>query len=346
MLMIILGAGASYDSYSSRLPSTDSKDLGRPPLANELFGDRDYFNELLHKYGQCREILPQLRGQPALEELLERLQEEAKTFLHGQQQLMAVKYYIRAAIECYEEQWRSIHRGATSHLALLNRIERWRKSKDRSVAIVTFNYDTIMEEALSSYLNYRFNDLAHYIEGHDYKLFKLHGSVNWGHLTRVQMSHLESMSMDKLEQRIIEWTGSTGVQIYPDRFRMQSEALSLMQGGYALLPALAIPVKRKDSFSCPKEHLTELEKVIPNVDRILSIGWRGQEQHFLNYLSKVSETVRVLVVAKNSTEAKQTALSMKKGGVRGNYIEHRAGFSNLIINHETLDEFLYDKANS
>jgi hypothetical protein len=70
MLMVIFGAGASYDSCPTYPPGTavpaspDSLNhYHRPPLAIELFEDRPVFAEAIeHYFPECQPIVPRLRS--------------------------------------------------------------------------------------------------------------------------------------------------------------------------------------------------------------------------------------------------------------------------------------------
>jgi hypothetical protein len=96
MLMVIFGAGASFDSVPSKPPSEDALILNkyscRPPLANQLFEERRLFAKILERYPQCLSIVPHLRhlGKRQLEEVLEQFQTEAVSYPPGFQQLAAV----------------------------------------------------------------------------------------------------------------------------------------------------------------------------------------------------------------------------------------------------------------
>ncbi len=85
MILVIFGAGASYDSVPARPPSEpryvrERLDC-RPPLANELFLDSGPFAEGLSRFPECHAIVPYLRRVPpdqTLEHVLETLQAEAE----------------------------------------------------------------------------------------------------------------------------------------------------------------------------------------------------------------------------------------------------------------------------
>jgi hypothetical protein len=59
-------------------------------------------------------------------------------------------------------------------------------------------------------------------------------------------------------------------------------------------------MKTKDAFLLPESHLELLNSVIENVDEILIIGWKGNENYFNDFLKqKLNEKpVKVLLVCK------------------------------------------------
>ena len=70
MLMVIFGAGASYDSVSTYPPNVVGHPHGgdvanrfhRPPLANELFENRPLFADIIERFQACEPIIPRLRA--------------------------------------------------------------------------------------------------------------------------------------------------------------------------------------------------------------------------------------------------------------------------------------------
>ncbi len=60
MLMVVFGAGASYDSFYSLPPELGHED-SRIPLAKDLFSDRAEFTSVAQTYKQCQPILSRLR---------------------------------------------------------------------------------------------------------------------------------------------------------------------------------------------------------------------------------------------------------------------------------------------
>ena len=150
MLVVIFGAGASYDSNPALASNSAGFHEYRPPLANDLFSNRKGFSDALQQFPQIQPILPHLRLRQAnltVEQVLESLQAEAADYPVGIRQLAAIRFYLHCMLwECMDN-WRTIHNGVTNYKTLLDLINR-RLAAYRSVCMVTFNYDTMLEDAL------------------------------------------------------------------------------------------------------------------------------------------------------------------------------------------------------
>jgi hypothetical protein len=124
--------------------------------------------------------------------------------------------------------------------------------------------------------------------------------------------------------------------------------------GVVLYPALSIPVENKDGFSCPPGHVTALEKLLPKVTKMITIGWRATEAEFLSRLlasrlvkvAGIPRPVELLVVTGSKEGAEQTVKNLSAYGVNQDNFSNpdRArltdGFTGLINNLETLGTFL------
>jgi hypothetical protein len=86
MIMVIFGAGASYDSAPDFPPNEFKRHYpqcrNRPPLATELFLNDGIFSDSLKRFPQCNPIIPYLRSVPkgrTIEEVLGMLQAEGES---------------------------------------------------------------------------------------------------------------------------------------------------------------------------------------------------------------------------------------------------------------------------
>lgn len=187
MLLVIFGAGASYDSAPARsLAFSQFNNLtDRPPLANQLFEDRPDFVQDLDLFPQCKPIVPYLRTGRAFEQTLQGLQMEGEKYPTRFPQLAAIRFYLRRMLWRCEDRWYSQHRGVTNYATLLDQLNMWRPTGE-TILLVTFNYDRMLERALEEF-NQTFTDIPDYIASKRFLVFKPHGSVNWGHRVQTQI---------------------------------------------------------------------------------------------------------------------------------------------------------------
>src|SRR6266568_3188132 len=180
MLLVIFGAGASFDSAPTYPPGANVlggdrvNNFHRPPLANELFENRPLFAEAIDRFPECRPIVPRLRnlGDRSIEAVLEDIQGEAETYARANQELAAVRCYLHRVISRTENEWRGVAKHVTNYLTLLREIERTHPKGP--VCLVTFNYDMLLEDALLHF-DLHIEGMSDYTQKHPfYRVFKLH----------------------------------------------------------------------------------------------------------------------------------------------------------------------------
>jgi len=319
MLMVIFGAGASFDSsptyeVGTAAPRGDANDAYndyyRPPLAKDLFANRPLFIRAIDAFPQCKTIVSRLRdpmvlsGQVSVEALLQQIESEAGTYPRGHRELFAVQCYLQHALTECQNRWAEVTRGITNYLSLLREIERTH-SGNQPVCLVTFNYDTILEDALRE-LGYGINQLEDYADGPSlFRVFKLHGSINWAQRVSNPLPDAANLRDVRSILRCLIEEGAY-LQI-SDRFVMCAPDKMGVVDRKPVFPAIAIPVEKKNKFACPASHLDRLTDMLPDVSKILVIGWRATEAHFLALLKEhIRPGVRLSVVAGGPADAEQT----------------------------------------
>jgi len=249
MLMVIFGAGASYDSDPARRPNEGLPDytLDRPPLADELFDNRQTFAEILSTLPECSPIVPLLRGTRGIEQRLERLQNEASgtpPYPHRLRQLAAVRWYLQVLLGTCADRWHAQAGGITNYLTLLDEIRRW---GHQNVLFVTFNYDNLLERAVSQLTARLFTTIDDYVRPGEISVIKVHGSTNWGHVIENREPLSPELSAWAVAHKCIadageiklsnEFVVSFDHPIYQDEKRRP------------LFPAIAIPVQSNSTLS-------------------------------------------------------------------------------------------------
>jgi hypothetical protein len=277
----------------------------RPPLAKELFANRLLFIEALDHFPQCKTIVYKLRdpqvlsGTKSIETLLQEIEEEARTYTRGAQELAAIRCYLQRAITVCQKHWHQTTKGVTNYLSLLREIERTHKGND-PVCLVTFNYDTILESALEQ--------LGHPIRGiEDYtrtprlfRVFKPHGSINWARGVDIQLPG--AGTPHSALTYLVEHVGR--YRIISDSFELCDPSNMGVVDGRPVFPAIAVPVEKKNVFECPQHMIDDLTSALPDVHKIITIGWRATENHFLKLLREhLKRGVFLTIVAGNSKDA-------------------------------------------
>jgi hypothetical protein len=279
--MVIFGAGASYDSVPARPPNllyNRQRLFSRPPLAAELFLPEGFFAESLRNFPRCHPIVPYLQGIPSdgnIEGTLEKLQNEGAFDPERKRQLAAIRCYLQFVIcEC-EREWNSVAGGITNYVSLLDQLRR----TGQSALLVTFNYDRLIENAFAS-IGHPITELPHYVDHPSLKLFKVHGSVNWAREVEIGIAADMQTTWEVMNELIDK---ADGLKV-TNRFKMVNEHPIGLVNGTPMVPAIAIPVETKTGFECPDDHLAYLRQNIRSITKILVVGWRGTENHFLELL--------------------------------------------------------------
>ena len=208
---------------------------------------------------------------------------------------------------------------------LLDTIVRWRDERNETVCFVTFNYDTMFEQAMQLALGFHPFNIDSYLSLGSYTLVKLHGSINWGR-------DVEGLSGSFNSDQGYLIIHRAELQI-SNRYRVVSDCPMLRQDGEIVFPALSIPVEKKDEFFCPENHVRSLEILLPQVEKIMTIGWRATEEDFLAMLrNKVPETPRLLVVSGSADGVEETVRNLSVAPLKPRQPVARvdAGFAGLI----------------
>ncbi len=337
MLTVIFGAGASYDSNPSRQPRRSgvatAAEAYRPPLADELFSDREVFAETIASFERFHPIIPRLRHTEGrtVENVMQELQAEAGEDPERYRQLAAVRYYLQCMLWECTRHWKSQAKGISNYKSLLDQI-RHRRKLDEIVCLATFNYDTLLEDAMPG-IGLTIGGFPDYIGGHaHYKVIKLHGSVNWARQIETPIEY----------QNQNAWQAAYTHIERADQLKLTNTFVRLdsMPCGPGLFPAVAIPIEVKSHFECPQEHLDFLCEHLKRTDRLLLIGWRATEAHFLELLAKhLPGHVRALIVAGSEMEAinigRTLESRLKTGLISITFEAMPGGFSDLIIKNRS-----------
>ena len=344
MLLVVFGAGASFDSVPSRPPGLGPhfNEEYRPPLANFLFDERSTFREALERFPACQTIVPYLRpasdGAPLnVERVLTELDEEASQYAERHRQLAAVRFYLRYGLRHCQQHWLTGAAGVTNYKTLLDQI-RMHLPRYQRVCFVTFNYDTLLEHALNG-IGRQFDTIDHYVVDPTLSVIKIHGSVDWWRRVRSQAPWQMNADPTSIANEVI--ARAHLLEISSEYVVDRADFVAGWPQEPPMYPAIAIPLERKRDFECPDTHIRVLQDALPHVRRILFIGWRANDVPFLDLIrpSLAGRQVDAYVVAAGNNETRDVVNRLKEAGVAIANFFLDGGFSEFVRRRE-VESFL------
>lgn len=374
-LLVVLGAGASYDNVPGRRPgdATDGSvlvgavglpslqlDEVRPPLTQDLARPGRLTNWALERWPLARPVVDYLRRHVVeattgrqqvvrLESALQEYQAGEDIVPERALHMFAMRFYLQDllwASTAYSMS-ASLTGGVSNYLTLVSRLLEWAGRGGRQVVVISFNYDLMVERALKSMWGFSARRMGDYLAHDRVGFLKPHGSIHWGWELQ-QVPRISSTDPVAFGRRSIEFAVQYGVErsltVVP-RATFEGRTVS-GETRQPYVPALAMPLDGKSDFVWPPEQRERFDLCQGLVTRVLTIGWRGMEPHFLDLLPPlVTAGAKVLTVAGNDLEALDTADNLRGSldDCRREWRTSGDGFSSLMeIGDTPLDWLLTD----
>ena len=321
MLLIIFGAGASFDAVDPDVAYFSRK--FQPPLASDLFGKRSDFNSFANSVPQVKNIIQVLRQAAAekkdVEDELERLSTRPRLDQRARE-LLGLRFYIHhVMVECSNwapDDW-------TNYRAMAYALDSWQAEVDdrsRDVLIVTFNYDRLLERGFGAVYGRTFESFGHYTNSPGVQIVKLHGSIGWGREvarrwafrgeTPSVAAFLNNATRADLDLRPDvrdDYPNDDSLKLVDVRESRSAASGELREVEATLVvPAIAVPTRAKLEFECPSSQVRLMEQLLPAVSKVLMIGWRGGEEPFLHSLATLNAVPRQYVAVGGSDKGIDT----------------------------------------
>jgi hypothetical protein len=176
----------------------------------------------------------------------------------------------------------------------------------------------MLEEALST-VGIHIRELADYVASEDYKVVKLHGSTNWAREVNTPIDKIHDLNTWQVAEKLMDQAAKLDIS---QRYRIVGgHPIGKESDDTPLFPALAIPVETKRDYECPEAHLEVLRDCIGKVTRLLFIGWRAMESHFLGLLrdNLPPGHIRAMVVSGSLKKRTELPRELGKQGSRRSF---------------------------
>lgn len=230
--------------------------------------------------------------------------------------MTAARFYIQSVIAVCSDSWLRRSTGGTNYLTLIDDLRHFGHA---GVNLVTFNYDLLLDAAVQHFCPRPISHMDDYLSRERFALFKLHGSVNWGRVVTGPVGISPREHMDQIAHALIG--GADRIRV-SDNYRLVSQQPFVAKDDAqteVLLPAIAVPMRSKLSFECPRHHLAELERRIQRTTAILILGWRGMDEHFVKLLAqhlRPATPIQIVCGTKSDGEATANALRSARGDLK------------------------------
>lgn len=341
---IILGAGASYDYIDEDYISPEMRSIWhrfRPPLAVELFSP-SRFNKILNKHEEASHlassVLSAIKQGKDIEEFLQELRERGG---HRKNELVSTLYYLADLFQQVSDEIGVI--SGNNYSNLIGKI----KDNGGQACIVTFNYDHLLEMNLGLQLDDSRDSINRYINN-PIQVIKIHGSCEWSYLSgpyadydieRISLSGGIDSHLTQNPELVFEIGSRNSVPDIVTKRNFEKHFQDEWQDdvAYYSYPALAMPMRTKHSYVCPKSHIEEMKASLLNVSKILIIGWKAADENLLNVLEEIIQhpVEFTIVGSKNVAVTKSRIL---KKVPKATFKLFDGGFTNFMSS-EKADNF-------
>lgn len=286
--LIIIGAGASYDFSSSYIEKI--------PLTKSIFSEENY--EYLQHFPGAHYYIDLINADTDLEAFFQKQWDSVtKSYnIHALRKIINTQYFLHYLF--YKKSYLNKSAIRNHYKALVAFLDDYCHSKIQKAAIVSFNYDTLLEDAIIKNYNIPLNTVDSYIENtSNLLLFKPHGSANW--IRKVKGTENKTSPKDLDIRYMSQFYYNNNINLHEIKESLEDEVLFLndfyeyTEDGrkkypykYRYYPEILLPYKDKDDFIMPNSHANQLKNVLSSIDEILIIGWKGSEKKFNELLKQ------------------------------------------------------------
>ncbi|NOS66816.1 MAG: hypothetical protein HOO67_00380 [Candidatus Peribacteraceae bacterium] len=235
-------------------------------------------------------------------------------------EVVGIKFYLRDLFKRISNKYFDGREDRNNYSSLLQYIRRVLK---KEVAIITFNYDSLFEVAMTNTFSKPYRNIHEYVENDmGIYLMKLHGSEKWGR--KVDGLPQNTQPFDFIVKQSSYTSNRNEVEIaHSDEY----------------LPSISVPVVNKDNsyFECPNVMLDASKNFLKKTTKLIIIGWRGLENHFSSdFLSLLNPAAQVYIVSDTQQSARKTYENLFEQLKRNKIVYVGDGFSGLLAKNKSI----------
>lgn len=335
--MFVFGAGASSFCLLGENKNALEKSLLRPPLGYEIFDDR--FEDIFQNYEGAKLSIPLfLTKEKDIELCLEdEWRKLRKTYNPSiTTRHINLQFYLRDLFRRVSDEVVGKYYRNNLYSLFANKLQTYLASvPEERIALVSFNYDTILDQFIEKIFHSPFRQMSDYIDRNNRPvfLFKPHGSCNWGwrvnnkqHLNVPNRNLCDSLYTKHTELHEIYYKvlGSMDEMVHTQAWGPEKNNDKHFRGKYTVnknrievidnnlgteyFPALLMPYRDKDEFVMHYDHQHTFDRFAGDMEELYLIGWKGNEDLFNRKLQHHHTHLKKIVIV-NPMEKKEKVVS-------------------------------------
>lgn len=346
--MFVFGAGASaYCTFGAKAKTLRDSVL-RPPTGYEIFDE--CYDEFCRKYPAVTASIPEFisKGND-IEACLEGEWQNIRNNYNPKivARHVNLQYYLLELFQSISKEVTENHFRNNLYSLFANKLQKHlAKPTGEQVALVSFNYDTILDRFIEQLFSIRFSSTTDYINytKNPFLLFKPHGSANWGWPFKTEKliglngnlpQYLYEQEFDlatiyytllgNINQMVVENSWGMELSMHKHRlgrFTLNKNKIEVIQPNGHYYPALLLPYRDKDEFAMPYDHHNAMQVFMSEMEELYLIGWKGNEDVFNRLLKTHAHRLKKIVIASPSEKKDQEVsknLSQHLGKLKDKY---------------------------
>jgi len=368
--MFVFGAGASSYCLFGNEKDKQYTSMMRPPLGCDIFDGK--FESIIEKYEGAKLFAPVFESndrdvERCLEEEWVKLRDSYNPVISKRH--INLQFYMRELFHWISSSVVRDHYRNNLYSLFANKLQKHVVDKNERIALVSFNYDTILDQFIEKVFDTPFKQMADYIDYNNRHilLFKPHGSCNWGWPIKQRGAlnsenrilhealYEQSTELWDLYYKII---GQFNEMVHKNAWDMESTLHKNSLGRYTInknkievvatpingthFPALLMPYRDKDEFVMSYYHQNVMRWFLGEMEELYLIGWKGNEDVFNRLLKNQAHSLKRMVIV-NPLEAKKKEVSQnlqKHLDLKKYQIDVVDTFEKFVL--EEMDKFIKD----
>lgn len=364
--IFVFGAAASsFCVFGNSLKAFRESHLN-PPTGFEIFDDK--YESFISQYPAAKLSIPLFEAKDKnIEECMEEEWQIFKSYYSPQVAIrhINIQFYLQSLFKAISKEVVEKHYRNNLYSLFLNKFQGYLAANPTErISLISFNYDTILDNFISQMYRYPLNKMDDYINWNERNilLFKPHGSCNWG--WKLKKENLNGHTQSSIANALYE-SGLEPWQIYFKLTGTLNEVIAQNTWGHeyfndkhlrgrftinknlieqipenstdTYFPSLLIPYRDKDEMIMPYDHFNAMKTVIGQAEELYLIGWKGNEDLFNKQIKMNGHKLKKIVIVNPQADVVKCNIS-KLIEISNMEIEIIKDFETFVLNH--LDKHL------